>query len=86
MNKFKDDPDYGDYKHEEKRDAKREAEQKRIDQDKANFWSQDIVMRDSNNSADTCVWYKGQFIGCYRTLRSANSKAEEIFEDLFLEN
>ena len=78
MNKFKNDPDYGDYLHDQKKDRKAEA----LDEKKAairkNFWN-DIIMRDSAHSTDICLWYKGQFIGFYPSLRSAQSKSEEMY-------
>jgi len=83
MNKYKNDPDYGDFKLEERRDAKREAEVNKLSQSKKTFWGQDLIIRDSAHSSDVCVWYKGQFIGFYQSLRSAQSKAEEIYESLF---
>ncbi len=88
MNKFKNDPDYGDYLYEQEKDRQIDAAierqaQKKLDQQVKDFWNKDICMTDSNHSRDTVVFYKGQFIGSYPSLRSANAKAEELYDKIW---
>jgi D-hexose-6-phosphate mutarotase len=80
MNKFKNDPEYGDYKLEERKD--RLAEELNPTKFFADQFWKDIQFTDSNHHSDTVIWYKGEWMTTKSSYAAAKSYADELLNKL----